>query len=410
MIRPLLVLFCLCVPVGVLAEQLAKGPLAGLPSKPGSHVEKIRVLGDNSWLNLGAPAPDPKWGKARGRSWSCKMPLAAELRGAFLYGEGVHGYTKPDGYYMDDLWFYDLNAHRWVCCYPGTNTRAADLTVNAEGFETNKEGQIVAVAAMGHAYEMVTYDPDRQRFLSMPCDAGYWATALKGRKESLKDRPKAETKVSPWTYDVTAGQWDRKLTATASPRSSFGDVLVYVPTKKQTFFWGRDSGVWFYDAATNKWAQPATNGPKPPFGIDPTACYDSKRDRIYLGGGGYPVVPKGKNALWAYDLKTDSWVDPEPKGAPCRGSNHYGTQSAAMAYDSASDNVVLFYHGEKKEARGVYIYSPATNAWTDEPVSEFKAVGQCVNACYDPRTNAHFLHAAGDSRDDGVVWVYRYTK
>ena len=46
-----------------------KGPLAELPSKPGAHVEKIKALGDNGWLKLGAPAADPKWGKARGSSW-----------------------------------------------------------------------------------------------------------------------------------------------------------------------------------------------------------------------------------------------------------------------------------------------------------------------------------------------------
>src|SRR6516162_2312797 len=73
-----------------------KGPLFGLPSKPGRHIEKITSLGDNSWLELGSPAADPKWGKARGRSWACKIPLAPELRGAFLFGEGVHGYVKPD--------------------------------------------------------------------------------------------------------------------------------------------------------------------------------------------------------------------------------------------------------------------------------------------------------------------------
>ena len=43
-----------------------KGPLADLPSKPGAHVEKIKAMGDNEWLNLGAPSADPKWGKARG--------------------------------------------------------------------------------------------------------------------------------------------------------------------------------------------------------------------------------------------------------------------------------------------------------------------------------------------------------
>ncbi len=387
----------------------AKSPLAGLPSKPGDHIEKIKALGDNSWLNLGAPAPDPKWGQARGRSWACKMPLAADLRGAFLHGEGVHGYTKPDGYYMDDLWFYDINAHCWICCYPGTNTKDLDLKLNADGFET-KDGQVVAVAAMGHAYEMVTYDHDEKLFLCVPCDAGYWSKDMPQRKKALDDRPKKESNVSPWIYDAANGKWDRKVTDTASPKSSFGDVLHYLPNRKQTFYWGRDSGVWFYDADKNKWAQVKPSGPTPPFGIDPTACYDFRRDRIYMGGGGYPVVPKGKNALWIYDLKTDSWIDPQPKGAPCRGANHYGTQSAAMVFDAANDVVVLFCHGEKKEEHGVYIYNPATNAWTDEPVSELKAVGQCWNAFYDGELNAHFLHVAGDSRDDGVVWVYRYKK
>ena len=44
--------------------------------------------------------------------------LGSRVRGAFLFGEGIHGYTKPDGHYMDDLWFYDIQGHRWICCYP----------------------------------------------------------------------------------------------------------------------------------------------------------------------------------------------------------------------------------------------------------------------------------------------------
>ena len=41
-----------------LIAQDKKGPLAELPSKPGAHVEQIKALGDNEWLNLGAPAAD----------------------------------------------------------------------------------------------------------------------------------------------------------------------------------------------------------------------------------------------------------------------------------------------------------------------------------------------------------------
>jgi hypothetical protein len=33
---------------------------------------------------------------------------------------------------------------------------------------------------------------------------------------------------------------------------------------------------------------------------------------------------------------------------------------------------------------------------------------QVKNGFYDAELNAVFLHSAGDSRDDGVVWTYRY--
>ena len=75
----------------LLQPAAAQGPLAGLSGHPGQHIDKIKSLANNSWLELGMPAADPKWGRARGRSWTAKMPLAAELRGAFLFGEGVHG-------------------------------------------------------------------------------------------------------------------------------------------------------------------------------------------------------------------------------------------------------------------------------------------------------------------------------
>src|SRR5206468_12271792 len=144
-----------CLPVFPAARG-AEGPLHGLPSKPGPHVEKVRKLGDNEWLELGQPAADPKWGRARGRSWCAAMPVAPELRGAFLFGEGVHGYAKPDGRYMDDLWLYDINTHRWICCYPGADTKTLALVIDKDGFEATKvgdgEGERVAVAQQAHGY------------------------------------------------------------------------------------------------------------------------------------------------------------------------------------------------------------------------------------------------------------------
>src|SRR5262245_61010403 len=61
------------------AKAEKKGVLAGLPSAPGPTLARIKALKDGQWLNLGPPAADPRWGSARGRSWSSKMPYAPDL-------------------------------------------------------------------------------------------------------------------------------------------------------------------------------------------------------------------------------------------------------------------------------------------------------------------------------------------
>ena len=93
-----------------------KGRLATLPSAPGETIARLKALGDNEWLVLGPPAADPQWGRGRGGSWACTMAFAPDLHGAFLFGEGVHGWwNRKTGRYMDDLWFYDVPGHRWIC-------------------------------------------------------------------------------------------------------------------------------------------------------------------------------------------------------------------------------------------------------------------------------------------------------
>lgn len=386
------------------------GPLKALPSKPGPHVAKISKLGDNEWLALGRPAADPKWGRARGRSWFAAMPFAPELRGAFLYGEGVHGYTKPDGRYMDDLWFYDVNAHRWVCCYPGADTKTLDLVITKDGFEATKDGDLVPVAQQVHGYSMNTYDTARRQFLSMPNTHGYWERALPQRKKWLKPPP---ADAGPWIYDTQSGKWLRRRTGTTAPRSSYGDTLLYVPKRDQAFFAHRSQEVWLYDARAGKWARPKVEGPPPPFGIDATSCYDSKRDRVYIGGGAYPVAPDKGHAFWCYDLKTNRWIDLKPKGKPVKGHNGYATLNALMVYEPSADRVLLIYHSyhySKPERMGVYVYDPEKNAWDEEPLKlpEKWAGRQVKNGFYDPELNAVFLHSSGDSQDEGVIWAYRY--
>lgn len=391
------------------------GPLSQLPSRGGDHVAAVNAMGDDTWLDLGKPAPDPKWGTPRGRSWTATMAYAPELRAAFLFGEGVHGWwDEQTGRYMDDLWAYDLNAHRWVCVYPGADVKQLDLSLNEHGVEVTKDtGEPIPVAQMVHGYEGTAYDTDRRRFMFMPCPGDYWGPALGGRRLAwLKQKSNARAKdCSPWFYDTHIGKWERRATNAPGPDGGFGDVLLYVPTLKKTFLRTAGTDVWWYDASANRWTKAAPKGPSPPFGIDTTACYDSKRDRIYVGGGEYPVA-EGPNALWVYDVKSDTWIDPQPEGQCCGGSNSFNTNKAVMTYDRANDVVVLNLHTAAEDGKsrtGIWVYHPQTNAWEAQPrpFPEGTAWKE-VNGFYDPELNVHVYHHAGDSEPDGSIQVYRW--
>jgi hypothetical protein len=272
--------------------------------------------------------------------------------------------------------------------------------------------------------------------MGMPCmNYDYLAKALKARREQWLGGQKPNTgHASPWFYGSDTGHWDRRPTSMACPRSGYGDTFTYLPGEKRAFF-RHGEEVWFYDTAANAWSQVHPTGPALPFGIDATSCYDAKRERIYMGGGSYPVTPAGTNALRIYDLKTNAWVDPKPTGAPCHGSNSYPTNTSMMAYDAASDTVIVFRYGGEKAERGIFVYDPEKNAWTEadakfpggekpergifvydpeknawtEADAKFpEKWGQCTSAFFDPGLGVYFFFVAGDSDDNGTMWIYRH--
>ncbi|CAN0449597.1 unnamed protein product [Discosporangium mesarthrocarpum] len=364
-------------------------------------------MAPGSWLDLGSPRPDPKWGKARGRAWTSKMAFSSALGGAFLFGEGIHGWVNPsNGRYMDDLWLYDVNAHRWVALYPGTDTRSPPrLQLTRDGFEGVAPDRPIPIATMVHGYEMTAWDPVRQIFFSMPNHHSYAGKALpsvvKFRREN-RGRLNA-TSASPWMFDPWNRKWHRLKTTTPSPKSTYGNVLMFVPSQRKLFFY-RPHKAHYYDPQDNSWQQVGARGPVPPFGIDPTACHDPRRDRIYMGGGAYPAA-KGENALWIFDVKSSRWVDPKPAGSPA--GKHFGTNVAVMTCDPRTDSVYLFRRSG--ENRGLYIYDADKNAWRDRPVPlpSFWRKRMGASGFYHSGLGVHFIHTANDSRDNGRMIVYR---
>jgi hypothetical protein len=408
-------LSCGCLRAGEPQKSARQGPLAELPSRPGAHLEKIKALGENQWLELGTPAADPKWGKARGSAWGAKaLILAPELRGAFLFGEGVHAYVKPDGHIMDDLWFYDIHAHRWICLYPGTNTltfnqrvKDRELLIDDDGLLRDRDGQAIPVHTIIHAWGNLTYDSDRQKFAFLAGNGlgRYYLGNEKQMDEGVKlleaqQQGKSKTVFSPWYFDVASGKFERSAAANATRVEAGGfPQLHYLPSQQRFIAVGSDTVAWF-DPAKNEWTDAKPRGPMPK-GYDGPGCFDSKRNRVYRNDGD---GNEGKG-LMAYDIQSNTWIELGPTGTPPEPMN---TNGAFYNYDPALDVVVAIQM--RGNTAGVFTYNPKTNSWTaplpfpaDGPKFNFAA-----NTCYDPELNAYFCHVAGDSSDNGVVWAYRY--
>ena len=378
-----------------------KGPLAELPSEPGEHIGKIEALGEGQWLNLGAPKPDPEWGIARGRAYTYRMAFAPDLRGAFLYGEGAHGTFRQDGYVQDGLWLYDLNAHAWICCYPGTNAANAGLKLNADGWWEDKDGQLVPVTVM-HGWDQIAYDPERKLFAAGKKGSYYSKPKIKGLDYGGKD-PKKTSDAGLWFWDTRTGLWHPHQDK--GPRVNFGDNLVYLPGMKKLWYWNGREQVHLYDYEKESWGALKPAGPRPPFSMEAVSVYDPKRDRVYVGGGG---KCESTESLWVYDVKENTWTN--AKAANSRYKSWPGNGSATANFDTVSDRLVMFHFGD----RTVNVYDPEQNSWSSQPLDEKVDTGVRGrlrwNAFYDPESNAHYFHAAGDSKTDGVIWAYRYKK
>ena len=386
------------------------GPLAGLPREPGPHLASIEALGADEWLELDTPAGDPEHGTARGRSWGGRaFALAPALRGAFFTGEGRHAYVKPDGFGMDDVWFYDIHGNRWIAVYPGTDTNtfnervaAGELYIDEHGQVAETGGGLVPIHVLIHAWDYLTYDTDRQRFAFLAgagmgryylpgedaIDEG--VTALEAQRE---ERPPVA--MSPWYYDPYEGVFTRERAANGRHDVGGFSAFVYAP-HVGAFLNAGSKGVQIYDPETNEWALVEDSGPRPP-GYDHGVCYDPVRRRIYMGPG------DNSGGIYVYDIESRTWAKHDPEGGPAG----FRTNDASIFHDAANDVIVVFHYGDAT----IYVYRPDEDSWSSRAMPEdvVHAVGYPQqHAFHDPELNAYFLYVAGDSADNGRMFVYRY--
>lgn len=402
-------------------------PLSSLPSCPGPHVQAIQALGDDSWLLLGEPAADPTWGKALARGYHNRMAYAPDLKGAFFYGEGEHGeWNLTTRLYGDDCWFYDLQAHRWICLYPGTNvdtfgTAADPITVDGNGWEVDASGQPIPCAPMVHGYELSAYLPDRKKLMFLAIGGGYWTnTPLVRRLAWLPDGGKS-VKGDPFYYDVETGRWEREKATGLSMPGLVGTTssLTYLYGMNKTWHYRRRKEGHLYDNATHVWSKALTTG-TPPAGLDAEglSSYDSERNWVFLANPKDPVLP------YIYDAGANAWVNPQPQNAPPNtgptaggGVVYPGSQHSTLTYDSVNDVLLMVHHrypqaGNNLVGLGYYVYDVQTAEWSApaQIPAEFLKQYRRINAFYDPQLNVHVFHVGEPKRTDGVIWVYRHKR
>lgn len=389
---------------------LLSNPLANLPSSPGETVAQIESMQDNSWLILGMPAADSVWGRARGRAYSPRMVYAADKKGVFLCGTGPHAYIKPDKHLMDDLWFYDIHAHKWICLYPGSGTPNAQnplaLKLDMNGLEVDSTGNAIPVSYLSHGYCNMTYNPDSSYYTIMFTHSPWWCGALPQRIGWLgndtcngynvgSEIPQPKHVLS---WDVNNGKWIRRFHAGAGPSSRVEGVVEYLPTiKKLLYKWGRET--WLYDYAANSWTK--STAVFPHSGYDYHGCYDSKRNRVFVAKD---------SLLWYYDVASDNWITLTAANRPNLGAS----TKAHLNYDSVNDKIIAIITAATSSTTGVYVYDIESNGW--EKVAEkftYTKSGSSYdqfNGCYVPDLNIHLVFGANDGGDNGWMFAYRYKK
>jgi hypothetical protein len=387
--------------------------LAGLPSEPGAHVADLQALGADQWLELGPPAADPSYGVARGRAWGGRaFVLAPELRGAFFYGEGVHAFVKPDGRIMDDCFVYDINGHRWIAVYPGTDTgtfnervATGELAIDDNAQVVDDDGHPVPIHTLVHAWDFLTYDTAGQRFVFHAGDGlgRYFLGGLDTIEEgvaALEAQREAATRppMSPWFYRTVDGHFDRYPIESEAPDvGSYAGFLYLEPTNR--VFFGGSAGVAMFDLATSRWNLVDDQGPRPP-GYDHGIAHDPTRGLIFMGTG--EADPTG--GMYIFDLTTSTWSKPSSSGT---APQSFRTNQASIFYDAANDVVTVFHYDDGL----IYTYQIDSDSWVSAPLLDEVRTSVSYpshHAFYDPALNVYFLYLATDSGDNGIMWAYRY--
>lgn len=394
-----------------------RGPLQDQPSAPGTHLNAVVALAANTWLDLGVPQADPVYGLATGREYTPRMAWSSSLQGAFLTGESGHGYVNTQtGRYIDDVWFLDFAANKWVCVKPGSQVATLSLALNADQFEVDAQGELVPVAQLGHGYEFVAFDELTQNFLMQPIPNTYWTASMPQRLNWLPSANfPASQYQSPWLFDTVAGVWRRAAAGTPVPSfntSARAMVVHGMPGGRFLYFdtaAANQNRVWWFDAIAQSWQDQATASPAPSISGNGVSCYDTNHHRMWY----YGVEATSQQArLWYYDVEGTHWHDTGAGNTPAH-TVIYTTANRGLSFDEASNQLLLKVSVGGTTPPSFVPFDIASNTWLPA-VTPPASLGvnwswKHVNVFYASGHNVHVLHVASGNSGTGRIIVYRRT-
>ncbi|MCA9610058.1 MAG: hypothetical protein KC619_30890 [Myxococcales bacterium] len=134
-----------------------------------------------------------------------------------------------------------------------------------------------------------------------------------------------------WAFHFDCGNWER-LSPSGGPGLLVRHATVLDTMRdRMLVFGGRSSSssysnaVWAFDLATDTWSEVATTGDTPAPVAEAIATYDAPRDRLVVFGGD-PGGFVGSAGMYALDLATNAWTQLDATGGPGARLYHAGTR------------------------------------------------------------------------------------
>jgi hypothetical protein len=198
---------------------------------------------------------------------------------------------------------------------------------------------------------------------------------------------------------ATTPTWTRQAPA-AHPSARWGQAVAYDAAAGNVVLFGGVNGpakysdTWTWNGST--WARQAP-AVHPPITVYAATAYDAATGTVVMFGGAAGKFEANTKATWTWNGST--WAKQHPAASPS------ARVSAAMVYDPATGNVVLFGGGGNSTFNDTWTWNGST--WTKRHPATSPSVRTSAQMVYDPATGNVVLfggQAGGTSLGDTWTW------